>query len=256
MSFGGALVPYLLGNPTITSTNVVNPTGAIIMWPTSTPPNGYLNCDGSAISRTTYASLFNLIGTTYGVGNGATQNAYSWSIVSNLLTIVFINPNNNIYIATGNSFTFNTGTSIYSGLIATNASSVIIQASLTAANTSGLGGTVQLTTPTTFNLPNAVGVTIRGSGTSWTIGSTGGSDTTVLAVANIPPHEHKTQMPGSVGVSSGGNGALGNQFNAGYYPTTADIYDNTGTLVTAAANPATSFSTRNAYLVLNYCIKY
>ena len=255
MSFGGALVPYLLGNPTITSTNVVNPTGAIIMWPTSTPPNGYLNCDGSAISRTTYASLFNLIGTTYGVGNGATQNAYSWSIVSNLLTIVFINPNNNIYIATGNSFTFNTGTSIYSGLIATNASSVIIQASLTAANTSGLGGTVTLTTPTTFNLPNTVGVTIRGSGTSWTIGSTGGSDTTVLAVANIPPHEHKTQMPGSVGVSSGGNGALGNQFNAGYYPTTADIYDNTGTLVTAAANPATSFSTRNAYLVINYCIK-
>ena len=255
MSFGGALVPYLLGNPTITSTNVVNPTGAIIMWPTSTPPNGYLNCDGSAISRTTYASLFNLIGTTYGVGNGATQNAYSWSIVSNLLTIVFINPNNNIYIATGNSFTFNTGTSIYSGLIATNASSVIIQASLTAANTSGLGGTVQLTTPTTFNLPNAVGVTIRGSGTSWTIGSTGGSDTTVLAVANIPPHEHKTQMPGSVSVNSGGNGALGNQFNAGFYPTTADIYDNTGTLVTAAANPATSFSTRNAYLVINYCIK-
>ena len=63
-------------------------------------------------------------------------------------------------------------------------------------------------------------------------------------------------MPGSVSVSSGGNGALGNQFNAGFYPTTADIYDNTGTLVTAAANPATSFSTRNAYLVLNYCIKY
>jgi len=35
-------------------------------------PTGYMACDGSAISRTTYAALFLAIGTTYGVGNGAT----------------------------------------------------------------------------------------------------------------------------------------------------------------------------------------
>lgn len=35
-------------------------------------PEGYLVCDGSAISRTTYAQLYNVIGTTYGAGDGST----------------------------------------------------------------------------------------------------------------------------------------------------------------------------------------
>nr|DAJ43570.1 MAG TPA: tail fiber protein [Bacteriophage sp.] len=35
-------------------------------------PNGYLVCDGAAISRTTYALLFDVIGTTYGDGDGST----------------------------------------------------------------------------------------------------------------------------------------------------------------------------------------
>ncbi|MCW8965596.1 MAG: phage tail protein [Candidatus Pacearchaeota archaeon] len=35
-------------------------------------PSGYLECDGSAVSRTTYADLFAVIGTTYGVGDGST----------------------------------------------------------------------------------------------------------------------------------------------------------------------------------------
>lgn len=35
-------------------------------------PTGFLICDGSAISRTTYADLFAAIGTTWGVGDGST----------------------------------------------------------------------------------------------------------------------------------------------------------------------------------------
>lgn len=35
-------------------------------------PTGWLLCDGSAVSRTTYAALFTAIGTSYGVGNGTT----------------------------------------------------------------------------------------------------------------------------------------------------------------------------------------
>ena len=49
-----------------------NPTGSIIMWPTETPPAGYLECNGAAVSRTTYASLFTALGTRYGAGNGST----------------------------------------------------------------------------------------------------------------------------------------------------------------------------------------
>lgn len=49
-----------------------SPTGSISMFAGSTAPNGYLLCDGSAISRTTYAGLYAVIGTTYGTGDGST----------------------------------------------------------------------------------------------------------------------------------------------------------------------------------------
>lgn len=48
------------------------PAGAMLHWPKSTPPDGWLVRDGSAISRTAYAELFAMIGTTYGAGDGAT----------------------------------------------------------------------------------------------------------------------------------------------------------------------------------------
>ena len=47
-------------------------TGSLMPFAGATAPNGWLVCDGSAISRTTYADLFAVIGTTYGTGDGAT----------------------------------------------------------------------------------------------------------------------------------------------------------------------------------------
>lgn len=49
-----------------------NPVGTIIIWGADTAPAGYLICNGAAISRTTYANLFNVIGTIWGVGDGNT----------------------------------------------------------------------------------------------------------------------------------------------------------------------------------------
>jgi microcystin-dependent protein len=46
--------------------------GIISQFAGSTAPAGYLLCDGAAVSRTTYSSLFATIGTTYGVGNNTT----------------------------------------------------------------------------------------------------------------------------------------------------------------------------------------
>lgn len=46
--------------------------GTIVPSSRSSPPTGYLLCDGSAVSRTTYAKLFAAIGTTFGVGDGST----------------------------------------------------------------------------------------------------------------------------------------------------------------------------------------
>lgn len=49
------------------------PIGAVLVWTTSTPPDGFLLCDGSEYSSTAengkYKELFDIIGTTYGVGS-------------------------------------------------------------------------------------------------------------------------------------------------------------------------------------------
>jgi microcystin-dependent protein len=52
--------------------NTSVPTGTILPFGGSVAPANAVLCDGSAVSRTTYAKLFSVIGTTYGVGDGST----------------------------------------------------------------------------------------------------------------------------------------------------------------------------------------
>ena len=47
------------------------PVGSIVMYGAAAAPTNWLLCDGTAVSRTTYADLFSAIGTTYGAGNGS-----------------------------------------------------------------------------------------------------------------------------------------------------------------------------------------
>lgn len=47
------------------------PVGGLIEWPTATLPAGFLLCDGQAVSRTTYAKLYSVLGTVYGAGDGS-----------------------------------------------------------------------------------------------------------------------------------------------------------------------------------------
>lgn len=48
------------------------PIGAIMPYAAATAPSGFLLCNGDAVSRTTYASLFALLGVTHGQGDGST----------------------------------------------------------------------------------------------------------------------------------------------------------------------------------------
>lgn len=49
-----------------------SPAGSMAWWPVDAPPAGSLVRDGSAISRVTYSDLYTVLGTDYGVGDGAT----------------------------------------------------------------------------------------------------------------------------------------------------------------------------------------
>ena len=60
------LTAYVSGN------NSFLPAGAIQAFAMSSVPTGWLECNGVAVSRVTYANLFSVIGVTYGAGNGVT----------------------------------------------------------------------------------------------------------------------------------------------------------------------------------------
>ncbi len=61
-----AALQALLGNV------VAAETGQIAAFAMTTPPAGWLKCNGAAVSRTTYAKLFARIGTAFGAGDGST----------------------------------------------------------------------------------------------------------------------------------------------------------------------------------------
>lgn len=75
----GAITTAKLEDGAVTANKLVSglllsavPSGAIFWFGASTAPTGYLTCDGTAVSRTTYAALFSVVGSTFGVGDGST----------------------------------------------------------------------------------------------------------------------------------------------------------------------------------------
>ena len=79
-STGGALAPLrsnLILQTTVTGSTSSTvapliPAGIIVAWAGSTAPDGWLLCDGSEISRTTYAALWTICSTTFGSTSGST----------------------------------------------------------------------------------------------------------------------------------------------------------------------------------------
>ena len=59
------------GNLSFAALPTAVPTGSVHLMASTTAPSGYLKCNGAAVSRTTYADLFNEIGTAFGAGNGS-----------------------------------------------------------------------------------------------------------------------------------------------------------------------------------------
>ena len=166
--------------------------GVIQLYAGSSAPNGWLICNGQAVSRTTYAALFAVIGTTYGTGNGST----------------------------------------------------------------------------TFNIPNLVNKTVRGSNS---LGKTGGADTITLTTAQIPAHSHGvgTLATNNTGahthkIPTTANYGSGNRYaepaTAGTLtydvPTnSAGAHTHTISGSTASAGSGSAVTITNPYVMLHYIIK-
>lgn len=152
----------------VTSAIGFMPTGTVLPYAGRVPPSGWLFCDGQAVSRTTYARLFDILSPPQ------TCNT------NNLSTTVTVQ----------NSSVLSVGTSIFgagipaSATVAsiTNATTIVISAAATATATGvtlRFGGFGYGPAPlgTTFNIPDFRGRFIRG----WNAGSTGDPDRTLRA---------------------------------------------------------------------------
>ena len=69
---GGSITGNLDVSGTVTAGVGLPPVGSVTAFAGSTTPQGWLLCDGSAVSRTDYADLYAVIGDTYGAGDGST----------------------------------------------------------------------------------------------------------------------------------------------------------------------------------------
>jgi microcystin-dependent protein len=212
------------------------PTASIIMYGANTAPSGWLVCDGTAVSRTTYAALFAVVSNTFGIGDNSTtfnlpdfrgrapygvdasQSITIGSSSAGKINISFQNSTGTGTTGTGTTGTSTTGTSATAVTATTSNTSTTI-ASTTSTGTSGTGtgtipaatystgsgtGTIPAITYSTGTGTTGTGTTGTGTTGTGTSGSGGAATLTYTTVSYQQPALVKDQSPNALltGVSA------------------------------------------------------
>ncbi len=223
--------------------------GIVLPFAGSVEPTGWLLCFGQAVSRTTYAALFNAIGTTYGAGDGSTTFN-----VPDLRGRVPAGKDNmggtagNRLNATMNGTTTNASVNI-TGLSSTAGLSVGMQvfgsgipAGATIATiTSGTAITISANATASATVSLRFGV-VDGA----TLGAAGGSQAHGLTTGQMPAHGHTTYAQSNGGITNTG---------ATTYVTSSGNSNTTLTTVTLAAGGSESHPNIQPTIILNQIIK-
>jgi len=189
------------------------PVGSIYMHVSSSAPTGWLNCDGTAVDRTTYANLYSSIVPNKGTITLTIASPCVVTLVSHgFLTTTGALPtgltaNTLYYVIYVNATTFRLATS-YANAVAS-----------TAINTSGTqSGTHTLyycpyglgNGSSTFNVPDFRGRIPVGMGsgaglTARPLGYSFGAETVALVTAELPSHNHTLTDSGHTHTGTSGN---------------------------------------------------
>ena len=163
------------------------PAGTMVQWGGSTAPTNWLLCDGTAVSRTTYATLFAAIGTSYGVGDGSTTFN-----LPDLRGRVPVGKN-------GGSF----GTLGATG----GAETVTLTSTQIPSHTHNYSGTTNTTGAHTHTLSGKINVSQNGYGQNSPINGNAGNfaDGTALSAG-----DHSHTFSGTTDNGTGGNGSHNN----------------------------------------------
>jgi microcystin-dependent protein len=255
-------------NPSNANTGAYFLPGMMTLWGGATAPTDWLLCNGAAISRTAYANLFAAISTTFGSGDGTSVFITSGSVTATNTYTLVLSGNTNIVVGTPFKIN-NTGNAGFDGntftaIAPTNSTTITFTTSVIGNILSTAFAYVTKASPTTFNVPNTAGRTVRGVGTaSWTglgggtadttavtLGASAGADGTKVSADNLPPHRHALQVPGNAMAAGANQGGQAN-VDPGNVVTVARTYANDGTTLVTNSNAPTL----NAYVGVNYIIK-
>ena len=176
----------------------VLPSGVILPFGGATVPGNFLLCDGSNVSRTTYARLFAVISTSYGTGDGSTT--FGLPDLRDRVPLGKGSNNSTLGTETGaaaassvvnstasNTGTGNTGTGTTGSGTSGNSSGVETTATNTGTGTTGTGTTGTGTTG---------GTTVSLSKTNGTFATSAKDSSTGTAMTNVTTASHTHSIPG------------------------------------------------------------
>jgi len=246
----------------ISSDSGISPVGSVIAYSSTTAPAGWLLADGTAVSRTTYANLFAIIGTTYGVGDNSTtfnvpnlssrlpvgvgtgtKVATFASRSSNVITVTGLTNAANNEFQTGQAVLYSAPSGAMTGLTHNTTYYIVKVSALTFSLASSLanaqnGTVISLSSDGTGTQTFTLTLTAR------TVGATGGEENHAMSSTELLAHTHSYD---EIGVNTGTN--FGGSIQG------RDSGDS-GTLIVNSNGGNVAMNIMNPYIVLQYIIKY
>lgn len=232
------------------------PTGAILPYGGSSAPSNYLLCDGTAVSRSTYSTLFGVISTSFGVGDGSTtfnlpdfrnrvpmgagtgtKVATFASRASNVITVTGLSDAANNEFQTGQAVLYETTGTVITGLSDDTTYYVIRTGNLTFSLATTLANAIA-GTAITLSGDGTGTQTFTKTFTARTLGHSGGEENHGLTVAEIPAHTHTHPRDGGAG--SAGVLADGQALSSG---------------ASSSTGGSTAHNILSPFAVVNYIIK-
>jgi microcystin-dependent protein len=249
------------------------PAGIVSPYAGSSAPTGWLLCDGSAVSRSTYSALFSVTSTTYGVGDGSTtfnlpdlrsripvgagtgtKVATFASRSGNVITVTGLTNAANNEFQTGQAIVYNTSGTVITGL--TNATTYYV---IRVTNTSFS----LATSLANANAGTAIALSSDGTGTQTftktftarTRGDTGGEENHLLNTTELASHRHQETVTDYTGSNPGIPAYTGANMGSGPGIGAGTNSGQGGALNTVASGGDTPHSIMQPFVVLNYIIK-
>ena len=236
--------------------------GIIQMYGGSIAPSGWMFCNGNTISRTTYARLFSVIGTTYGSGDGVNSfglpdmrnrfplgsgqstfvSTFANTAVNISTDVITVPSNNSLY--TGLAVVLTTSGTVPGGLV-TGSTYYVIKISTTSIKLSS--SLINAVAGTAINLTSQ-GTGTHSLTTTYTnrvLGSVGGREEASLTINEIPAHNHTYDDTYSV------------QWSSEAFGTPLSSTDEINRIETSSSTGGSqAHSIMNPFISINYIIKY